>query len=189
MQARDLMTRSVTTVRPEAPVREAVAVLLGKGFAALPVVDDRGRVVGILSESNGLIAGPSRRGPSVEAAMTSPAQVVSPSTDISTVAAQMIQGRLRSVPVVEAGVLVGIVSRRDLLRALICDDAAVEAKIRSLLDEYAGSRRGWSIAVAEGKVEIGGGFANKEEQRIVGALARTVDGVRHVDVFPTAMVV
>ncbi|WP_233532711.1 CBS domain-containing protein [Antrihabitans sp. YC2-6] len=181
------MTRSVVTVRPETPLWEAVSLLVDHEFAALPVVDEAGHVIGMLSESNALIAGPGQQTTLVEPAMTTPAEVVGPGSDISAVAVRMINRRLRSMPVVEQGLLIGIVARRDLLRVLINDDATIAAKIRSLLDDFAGSRRQWSITVTEGKVVVDGGFSSKDEQRVVGALARTVEGVRHVDVLPAAV--
>ncbi|MBJ8341265.1 CBS domain-containing protein [Antrihabitans sp. YC3-6] len=187
MQVRDLMIRSVISVRPETSLREAISILVDNRFAALPVVDGDGLVVGVLSESNALAVGPDQQDASVGSTMSTPAEVISPGSDVSTAAVRMLNGRLRSLPVVEQGLLIGIVARRDLLRVLINDDVTIAAKIRSLLDDYAGSRRQWTIASNEGKIEICGGFSSKDEQRIVAALARTVPGVRHVDVLPTAV--
>ncbi|WP_159849197.1 CBS domain-containing protein [Nocardia sp. CY41] len=188
MYARDVLSRPVVTVRPETPLREATALLTAHGFAALPVVDEQGRVIGMLSESDALGVGPSMASATVEAVMSVPAEVITPGTDTSTIASRLLAGHLRSMPVVEAGLLVGIVSRRDLLRALISDDATLEAKIRVLLDEYAGSRRQWSIDVAEGAVTIRGIFADPSEQHVIAALADTVDGVHDVEVIDDARI-
>ncbi|WP_040786444.1 CBS domain-containing protein [Nocardia pneumoniae] len=189
MYARDVLSRPVVTVRPETPLREATALLTAHGFAALPVVDEQGRVVGMLSESDALGVGPSLANATVETVMSVPVEVITPGTDTSTIASRLLAGHLRSMPVVEAGLLVGIVSRRDLLRALISDDATLEAKIRVLLDEYAGSRRQWSIEVADGAVTIRGIFADPSEQQVIAALANTVDGVHHVEVIDDARIV
>ncbi|WP_280497325.1 CBS domain-containing protein [Nocardia asiatica] len=188
MYARDVLSRPVVTVRPETPLREATALLTAHGFAALPVVDEQGRVIGMLSESDALGVGPSMASATVEAVMSVPVEVITPATDTSTIASRLLAGHLRSMPVVEAGLLVGIVSRRDLLRALISDDATLEAKIRVLLDEYAGSRRQWSIDVAEGAVTIRGIFADPSEQHVIAALAGTVDGVHDVEVIDDARI-
>lgn len=188
MYARDVLSRPVVTVRPETPLREATALLTAHGFAALPVVDEQGRVIGMLSESDALGVGPSLASATVEAVMSVPVEVITPGTDTSTIASRLLAGHLRSMPVVEAGLLVGIVSRRDLLRALISDDATLEAKIRVLLDEYAGSRRQWSIDVAEGAVTIRGIFADPSEQHVIAALADTVDGVHDVEVIDDARI-
>ncbi|NMN93961.1 CBS domain-containing protein [Antrihabitans stalactiti] len=184
MHARDIMTRPVVTTTPETSLRDATASIVESGFAALPVVDENGRVVGILSESDALTAGPGEQATTVAAAMTTPVETVTPRSDISTIAVRMLNGRLRSIPVVEAGLLVGIVARRDVLRALIDDDATIASNIRALLDDFAGSRRAWAIDVAEGRVTIRGGFADDAEQRVVATLARSVNGVRHVDLQP-----
>ena len=181
MHARDIMTRSVVTTTVETKLRDATSLLVENGFSALPVVDETGQVIGILSESDALTAGPGDQPTTVGNAMTAPVQVVSPRSDISTIAVRMINGRLRSIPVVEAGLLVGIVARRDVLRALIDDDATIAANIRALLDDFAGSRRAWAIEVVEGRVTIRGGFADDAEQHVVATLARSVNGVRHVD--------
>ncbi|MBF6470045.1 CBS domain-containing protein [Nocardia beijingensis] len=188
MRARDVLSRPVVTARPGTPLSEATALLTAHGFAALPVVDEQGRVVGMLSESDALAAGPGMPDETVEAAMSTPVEVVTPTTDTATIASRMLTGRLRSMPVVEAGLLVGIVSRRDLLRILLSDDATIDAKIRALLDDYAGSRRQWTIDVADGAVTVRGIFADTREQQLVAALARTVDGVEHVDVIDDARI-
>ncbi len=182
MYARDILSRPVVTVQPGTPLRAAVALLTDHGFAALPVVDDEDHVIGMLSESDAL-AVDDDAGSTVTAGavMTTPAEVVGPSADTATIAARMLALRLRSMPVVEAGVLVGIVARRDLLHALIRDDAATEAKVRARLDNYAGSRRQWSVTVTDGRASIRGWFADAVEQRTVSALALTVDGVEDAE--------
>jgi predicted transcriptional regulator len=69
--------------------------------------------------------------------------VIGPGTDITTVAERMLAGRLRCLPVVAEGLLIGVVARRDLLRTLIRDDDVITASVRAQLDDYAGSRRQW----------------------------------------------
>lgn len=184
MYARDIFSRPVVTVRPRTPLREAVALLTEHGFAALPVVDDADHVIGMLSESDALAADAAQRAESVDAVMTVPVEVVDPGADTARIAARMLALHVRSMPVVEAGVLVGIVARRDLLRALIRDDAAIESKIRARLDNYAGSRRQWAITVADGRASIRGRFADPIEERTVTALAMTVDGVDKAETVP-----
>ncbi|MGW0183028.1 CBS domain-containing protein [Nocardia sp. NPDC003345] len=184
MRARDILTRPVVTVDPDTPLRDAVATLTGHGFAALPVVDDQERVVGILSESDALTAGPETG--TVASAMTTPVEVVAPGTDTTVIAATALERHIRSLPVVEAGVLVGIVSRRDLLGTLLCDDTDTEARVRALLDEYAGSHRQWDIEAADGVVTIQGICADESEQRVLIALARSIAGVEEVRVVDTA---
>ncbi len=182
MYARDILSRPVITVHAETALPQAVSLLTERGFAALPVVDDIGHVIGILSESDALSATPSDT--TVDVAMTTPAEVIEPGTDVPTIAARMLTRQLRSMPVVEAGVLVGIVARRDLLRALMRDDTATEAKIRALLDDYAGSRRRWTIRVDDGRAVVTGAFADAAEQQTVTALALTIDEITHAETVP-----
>ncbi|WP_083905918.1 CBS domain-containing protein [Nocardia transvalensis] len=182
MYARDILHRPVSTVQPKTPVSTAISLLTEHGFAALPVVDDGDHVLGMFSESDALSARPDQRAALVESVMTSPVEVVHPGTDVTSITTRMLTHHLRSIPVVEAGILVGIVARRDLLRALIRDDATLEAEIRALLDIYAGSRRTWTVDVTDGHAVIRGDFADSAERHTVSALALTVDGIDHVDI-------
>ncbi|WP_436498328.1 CBS domain-containing protein [Actinokineospora sp. HUAS TT18] len=194
MRARDVMTRPVVSVDADTTIREAITVLTDNGFAALPVVDDVGRVIGVFSESDAMRAGsvaeagPDRRAQPVSTAMSTPVEVVAPTDDTAAIAARMLAGHLRCLPVVEEGLLIGVVARRDLLRTLVHDDDVVAAHVRSLLDDYAGSRRFWAVEVDGGAVTIRGDFADLAERRIVGALARTVAGVTKVELENSAAV-
>lgn len=184
MRARDIMSRPVVSVDMRSTVRDAITVLTEHGFATVPVVDSElgvDRVVGIFSESDGLRAGHRRDDP-VTTAMTAPAEVTAPDTDIARIAERMLADRLRALPVVEAGVLVGIVARRDLLRTMVRTDDVITANIRGLLDQYAGSRRHWEVAVDDGHVTVTGDFADDAEKSLVAALSRTVAGVSTVSV-------
>lgn len=179
MRARDVMSRPVVSVDTRSTVRDTITVLTEHGFAAVPVVDDSDQVVGIFSESDGLRAGHRREEP-VTSAMTTPVEVTAPDTDVATIAERMLAGGLRSLPVVEEGLLVGIVARRDLLRTIIRGDDVITANIRGLLDRYAGSRRRWEVEVGDGAATITGDFADQAERSLVTALVRTVEGVTAV---------
>lgn len=178
MRARDIMSRPVVSVDTRSTVQEAVTALTEHGFAAVPVVDESDRVVGIFSESDGLRAG-GRRADLVTTAMTTPVEVAAPDEDVATIAERMLAG-LRSLPVVEEGLLVGMVARRDLLRTMVRTDDVIVANVRGLLDRYAGSRRHWAVEIAGGQVTVTGDFADHAEKAVVAALARTVPGVSAV---------
>jgi CBS domain-containing protein len=182
------MSRPVLSVDTGTSVREATTVLTEHGFAAVPVVDDIGHVVGIFSESDALRADIRDRDVPVTSAMATPVEVVAPTTDVGVIAERMLARRLRCVPVVEEGLLVGVVSRRDLLHMLVRDDDVIKAKLRHLLDDYAGSRRHWTVKVVDGDVTVSGDFADDAERTIVAALARTVAGVYRVDLMTTTPV-
>ncbi|MFI7680145.1 CBS domain-containing protein [Actinophytocola sp. NPDC049390] len=179
MRARDIMSRPVVSVDTTATVLDAVTALTEHGFAAVPVVDDGDRVVGIFSESDGLRAEHRRDAPVTEV-MTPLVEVTTPDADVAKIAERMLAKHLRSVPVVEEGLLVGIVARRDLLRTMVRTDDVITANVRGLLDKYAGSRRQWTVRVADGHVTVSGEFADTAERSLVGALVRTVGGVKDV---------
>ena len=110
--ARDVMTTTVVSVTPRDSVDETARLLTFHDVSGLPVCDD-GRVVGVVSEAD-LIG---KSGSTVGEVMTWPAVTVSESTGLEHVAELLTQQRIRRVPVVNAeGELIGVVSRRDVLR-------------------------------------------------------------------------
>ena len=182
VRARDVMTRPVVSITEDTSLRQVITVLTEHGFGALPVVDDEERVIGILSESDALRAS-EHDGEATKAAeiMKHPVEVVGPDMDVSLVAKHMVASHLRCVPVVDKGILVGVVARRDLLRMLVRSDDVIDAQVRALLAGYSGNRPRWTAEVADGHVTITGSFDDEAERRVVAALARTVPGVRGVD--------
>lgn len=187
-KAVDVMSRPVATVTPDMPVRAALVLLLERGFAALPVVVDR-RVVGVVSESDLLRAGMSGAdvGATVGDVMSMPPVTAPVGATIADIAATMLAGGLRSVPVLDDDAeLVGIVARIDLLRMLVHDDDVVADRVRRVLHDYAGLRQRWDVEMVDGVVWVTGVFADQAERRLVVALARTVAGVDRVDLRPLA---
>jgi CBS domain-containing protein len=192
MKARDLMTRPVITVRPETPTGEAAALLGKHQITALPVVDVDSRLLGMISEGD-LLRNQIRRDGEAElrehesrvgALMTSPAVRVAESDDISDVAGLMLYSNVHSVPVVDAEEVVGIISRRDLVRTLVRTDDALAAEVRTRLDAYGGRPGRWDVDVQDGAVIINGDFDDHVEEQVARALARTVPGVRTVALNP-----
>jgi CBS domain-containing protein len=111
--------------------------------------------------------------------------------DISDVARLLVDEHLRSVPVVDGERLVGIVSRRDLLRTLVRTDAEIRAELRDLVERYTGEPDVWDVAVTDGVAMIrrsSGGSQDPPgtEERALTALAHTVGGVVAVRVLPPA---
>lgn len=130
MKARDVMSSPVITVRPETPIRAAAALLVSHGYAAAPVVDDDGHVVGIVAEED-LVRGQippedwQRPGTwdkpvpqAVREVMIGAPLGTQPDTDLTDLVSLMLEARVRSLPIVDDGQLVGIVSRRDVLRVV-----------------------------------------------------------------------
>ncbi|WP_027946765.1 CBS domain-containing protein [Amycolatopsis taiwanensis] len=176
MHAWEIMSKPVVRVNLSTLVREASALLIRHGVAALPVVNADNQVVGIFTEADALRCGEHLEDV-VEAFMTSPVKVVPMDTDVDQIARHMLTDRLRSVPVVKDGVLVGIVSRRDLLRPLVRHDDAIEAQLRSVLADYAGDRDRWHVHVTDGVAVVSGEFDDEAERRVIALLAKCVPGV------------
>ena len=183
MIAADVMSRPVVSVAPAMPVRSAMVLLVENAFGALPVVDEDDRLLGVVSEGDLLRARMCGAdvGAVVGDVMTSPVTTVPMSATIADLASILLDGRLRCVPVVDDGVLVGVISRSDLLRMLVHDDDMLADRVRRLLYAYAGPRSKWVVDVVDGVVWITGPFADEAERRVVEALAHTVPGAGRVE--------
>jgi CBS domain-containing protein len=143
MKARDVMVTPVVTVKPSASVKEVAQLLLEKRISAVPVVDEEGKVVGIVSEGDlmhrseagttlrrswwltGLTSEETLAAEYVKAhaskvadVMTSKVIAAGPDAPLHELAALMETNAIKRVPIVENGRLVGIVSRANLLRAV-----------------------------------------------------------------------
>ncbi|MEV4049989.1 CBS domain-containing protein [Amycolatopsis sp. NPDC049688] len=191
MKARDVMTRPVVRVGPETPVREAIVLLTEHCVAALPVVGEDDAVLGVFTEADALRSGITGAAPDVLVAtmMTTPAETVRLDTDLTEIARRMLGDRRRSIPVVDdEGVLVGIVSRRDMLTPLVRQDDSIASHLNALLTDYCGHRDRWAVSVTGGMVTIRGTFTDEAERRVVTALAKTVYGVVGVELWEEAAV-
>jgi len=191
VKARDIMTRPVVRVGPATPVREAIVLLTEHCVAALPVVGEDDAVLGVFTEADALRSGLTGAEPDVLVAtkMTTPAETVRLDTDIAEIARRMLGDRRRSIPVVDdEGVLVGIVSRRDLLSPLVRQDDSTASHLNALLTDYCGHRDRWAVSVTGGMVTIRGTFTDEAERRVVTALAKTVYGVVGVELWEEAAV-
>ncbi len=111
---RDVMTRDVVTVRADTPVQEAMELLVKHRITGLPVLDEAGRLTGVVSESDFI----SKRGERVADIMSPSVVTVDPYRRLAEVGEILLRHGIRRLPVVEAGRLVGLVSRRDLLSFL-----------------------------------------------------------------------
>lgn len=199
MQARDVMTREVVTVGPDTSAKYAAEIMADRGFAAVPVVDEDDRLVGIVAEADVLadrlppdprlhlrrdgVAGADTPPPLlVRGVMTSDVRTVDARADVSDIARLFVDERLRSVPVLEHGRLAGIVSRRDVLRALVRSDAALRDDVLRLVEEYTGEIGSWDVRVTEGMATIRRtrgipDVSRAVEDRALRTLAHTVAGV------------
>ncbi|HZS00754.1 MAG TPA: FAD-dependent oxidoreductase [Chloroflexota bacterium] len=115
LRVRDVMTRDVVTVPPTMPVREVAALLDERRLAGVPVVDEAGRVLGMISELDVM----SREGATAADIMTREVTSVAEDTDVDDLSQLFLNQRLRRVPVLAGERLVGIVSRSDVLRGVL----------------------------------------------------------------------
>lgn len=137
MTAVDIMTRNLVTFRPDENIRTAIDALLRRGISGAPVVDEQRRLLGTLSEGDCLraVSAGSYDGEPVAAEhlvgalMNRTPPTITPSTDIYSITQAFVKSDVRRLPVVDDGVVVGQVSRRDVLKA-ICQSAPAPGKTR-----------------------------------------------------------
>jgi CBS domain-containing protein len=194
MLVAEVMTRDVAVVGPLTPVDDALHMLVARRVTSLPVVDDAGAVVGILSEADLLghllsrdprahqipVRQPADEVPRlVRDLMTRSVHVARPDEDVSDLAAVMATARWKSVPVVADGRLAGVVSRSDVLRALARPDAWLRGQVEGVLAELGHPR--WRVTVAEGVATVTGPETDRE-RAAAEAAALSVAGVRRAHV-------
>ncbi|MEV4603612.1 CBS domain-containing protein [Amycolatopsis sp. NPDC049253] len=190
MRARDLMSAPVVTVSPWAPAKEAAELLSGHRFTALPVVDDDERLIGIVTEADlirGRIPADARSAPaqtespsvaetSVEQVMTTPVTAMSSGTDVADLCQALVDAKIRAMPIVDGGRLVGIVTRGDVVRMLAREDSAISADVRHRLEIYGGTGR-WEVEVHDGFVRIVDRYDDRTDRHVATLLALAVPGV------------
>jgi CBS domain-containing protein len=190
VQARQVMSSPVVTVRPGTTVRDAAALLLEHRITAAPVLDGTGGLVGIVSEGDlvGHRFGHDPRshvrpvedepaGPrTVGEVMTTTVVTLGPSADAADLAATMLAADVRSIPIVDGDAVLGIVSRRDLLRTLVRADADIRADVLARLAPDRASTDDWDAEVTDGEVTLLGHY-DEPAGRAALAVTRTVPGV------------
>jgi CBS domain-containing protein len=204
MKVRDVMTIDLVTVTPEVPLKEAASLMLEHRVSGLPVVDGD-RVVGVLSETDVLYKetkAPPREGlvdwvlhygddpPAAKLhartageAMTSPAVTVPPNRSVADAASMLLELGIDRLPVVDAGELVGLVTRSDLVRAFTRSDAAIVDEIRDevLLRTLWAAPHSILVTVEDGEVVLEGHVDSVTMAEMIEAFARRVPGVVSVE--------
>ena len=117
MIARDIMTRTVFTIQAEATAQEVAQLLAQKRISGVPVVDEHNNIIGIVTEAD-IISKVIREGLTVADLMSCEVITVDEEMPASDIAALLTERRIKRVPVVSEGKLVGIVSRGDIVRAV-----------------------------------------------------------------------
>jgi CBS domain-containing protein len=212
----DVMTRNVISIAPEATIEEAATLMLSHRISGLFVVDKTGDLVGVITEGDllrrdelgtergrpwwlRLLVSPARQaadfirahGRHVRDVMTPDVISVADSAPLETVVATMERARIKRVPVTRDSQVIGVVSRADLLRALVSrvketgpvakDDSAIRTAILDALE-----RQSWApmttlnVTVSKGVADIWGTITNEEERHAIRVLVENTSGVEDV---------
>jgi CBS domain-containing protein len=214
----EVMTRDVVAIGPDAAVRDAIRLMLERRVSGLPVVDDAGRLTGILTEGDLLrrgetgterqrrpwlefLIGPGRlaedyvktHGCRTAEVMTREVITTGPDTPVGELVRLMERHHIKRLPVLDGGVLVGIVSRADLMRAVatILDrdeappagDDAIRERVMAELKRAQGwaPRSGVTVTVRDGVVELNGVILEEKERTALRVAAENVPGVKAVE--------
>jgi len=119
--AADIMSRNVVTATKDLVLTQVIELLLEHNVSCLPVVDDEGTLLGVITEYdliNFALSGEADR-TTVGESMSTNLMTFAPDDDLETIVNTCVTRRLHRAPVVESGKLVGIISRRDILREML----------------------------------------------------------------------
>jgi CBS-domain-containing membrane protein len=218
MHVHEIMTSPVITVAPDTPLKAVAELLVNNRISAVPVVDEAGKVVGMICEGDLMHreeTHPEQRhswwlelftsedalaheyvkshGRKARDVMSRHVLSVDPSSTLGDVATLLDKGGIKRVPVLDGGKLVGIVSRADLVRALVrmapadvASEKAVDAEIQMALDAEIKSEPWTSTltlvtTVHDGVVQLLGFARSDEERRALVVLAQNIPGVSRVE--------
>jgi CBS domain-containing protein len=216
MRAKNVMTQSVVCLDTKSSIFDAAELLIGAGLSAVPVVDDQGKMVGIVSEADlvrraeigttarkswlarlaaddaasarEFVQSHSRR---IAEVMTRDVVTADRNAELGTLVALMEKHNVKRIPIVEGGAIVGIVSRADLLRALLSREA--EGRMVQPSDEElrravvaALEKHRWTspwptnVFANDGVVHLWGFVPGEEVRQAYRVAAENVSGVKRV---------
>lgn len=216
MRAEDVMTRDVIAIDPNATVLEAARVMLQHHISGLPVIDKEGKLVGVLSEGDFLrrretkterrrsrwlefLMGPGRmaaeyshsHGSKVSEVMTTDVQTVSEMAPLEDIVELMERKRIKRVPVLCGGQVVGIITRSNLMHAMVsmaraaapvaADDAAIRKQLLAEMEkqEWAPAAT-TNVVVHDGVVELWGLIVDERQREALKVAAENIPGVKEV---------
>lgn len=216
--ARDLMTEAVVSVRPDMPVNSLARLLSERGISAVPVTDGEGRLLGLVTEADLLrrVAGVEDRpiswlrglfsdasfqaqnyakthGSTARDVMTTRLITVEPGATVAHCAGVMEEHRIKRLPVVEDGRLVGVISRSDLLSAALeaperqgtgagSDDERIRHALRKAMHEQPWAASLYTFMdVQDGVVTLHGFVRSPEVRRGLRVMAESIEGVVRVE--------
>lgn len=212
----DVMTRNCITVAPGATVEDAVNLMLGRHISGLFVVDEAGELAGVITEGDllrreelgtqrnrpwwlRLLASPARQaldftranGRHVRDVMTADVLSIASDAPLEDAVESMEKYRIKRLPVTERGHVVGVISRSDLLRALIgrertaeplaTDDRSIRNAIMTALEAQSWApATTLNVTVSAAVADIWGTITNEEERRGIRVLVENTPGVKTV---------
>lgn len=199
MQVHEVMSRHPVTVRAGSSVRQAIRLLADHRVTSLPVIDDAGRILGVVSEVD-LLRGqlgedpgrkrnrplptsgnPGRGRDEVSNVMTNLTVLVHPETDLLEVARIVEETAYKSLPVVDAAdQVVGMVSRSDIVQVLAREDDVRQQDIVDALSDA--GLCGWRVRVRNGDVELSRAQGEPTQDARARAIAGAMPGIRTVSV-------
>ncbi|MDR5683196.1 MAG: CBS domain-containing protein [Armatimonadota bacterium] len=213
LTARDVMTSRVVTVRPDTPIPEVARLLTEHRISGAPVVDEQGRLVGIVTERDLLFkeAGPGglpKLAPYVPArsaevgeqvrryegkvaadVMTRDVVTAEEQTPVRVLAATMARRDVNRIPIVREGRVVGIVSRNDVLKVFLRPDTELTAAVaEAILTDTGIDPQSLEIYVRDGVITVRGRVERRSQAEWIRRCAQAIDGVVDVDVSGVAYV-
>ena len=208
MRVDQVMTHAVVCVHPDTTYKEVVRQLVEHDISGVPVVDDDGELVGVVTEADllsraGYDGGNSlalavladllsarehhwaskARGWTAGDVMSRDVASCAPDTEVRLAARQMLDRGITRLPVVAERRVVGIVARQDVLRALIRADADIAADVERILTADLNRPDDHHVvaSVHDGKVTLTGDVQFPHDAPVIVAMARSVEGVIGVE--------
>lgn len=196
MLIREVMSHPVITVRSWTPTGEAAHILQSRGFTSLPVLDDDDVLVGVVSEGDLLrwpLTPDPRRHPHffdrsegqvdvVAEVMTPVVESLTPGADVADAARMMVDEHIRALPVVDGTTVVGMITRRDLLRSEFGrTDEALSRDVIAVLGTFDDPDR-WTVSVQAAVADIGDVRDVANDRERAHRLVAAIPGIVHVDV-------
>ena len=191
MRAKEIMSSPVITASPATHVKDVARLMLEHEIGSIPILDGEGKLAGIVSEDDILplqsIEDPRRhiltklvarrRGPRTAAdVMIRTVITIREDADVTEAARLMHAMHLKTLPVVAGSRVVGIISRRDVLKVLARNDATIQAELQHILDDQAALLGAFSATVSDGVVTLRGS-SDQSGRSLAETIARGVPGV------------
>jgi CBS domain-containing protein len=182
VNVRDVMSIRLIAVRPEEPLKEVARILVRNRIGGVPVTDPEGHVLGIVSETDlqpTKEEAPLRPVRTAADVMTRPVITLTEEDTVTQAARVLQRHKVKRAPVLRQGVVVGMITRSDLLRPYLRTDSEIRADVEQVLlgDGLGLSRDRLDVRVEGGVVRLRGLVVDRRQQAVTVRLARAVEGV------------